>query len=70
MKLPLHHLTIRVPWHDSGWSGGVRHRPNDNTSCLILPRIGQVRDLAAELPCRGHGCRELPVDKRVYALSS
>ncbi len=20
-QLPSHHLTIRVPWHDAGWSG-------------------------------------------------
>src|SRR3989454_1839271 len=40
-RLPRHHITIRVPWHDSGWSGSVCARPLENTSCLILPRIGE-----------------------------
>ncbi len=39
--LPAHHITIRVPWHDSGWAGRVCARPQENTSCLILPRIGE-----------------------------
>ncbi len=38
--LPLHHVTIRVPWHDGGWTGSVCARPLDNTNSLILPRIG------------------------------
>lgn len=42
-RLPLHHVTIRVPWHDGDWTGNVCSRPLDNTSCLILPRIGQGR---------------------------
>lgn len=64
LKLPLHHLTIRVPWHDSGWTGGVCQRPDDNTSCLILPRIGKNRDLGVEMPCRGQLVAELPEDQR------
>lgn len=42
-RLPLHHVTIRVPWHDSGWTGHVCAHPLGNTSCLILPRIGEGR---------------------------
>ena len=41
--LPTHHITIRVPWHDGGWTGTVCARPLDNSSCLILPRIGEGR---------------------------
>ncbi len=22
-QLPMHHVTIRVPWHDGGWTGTV-----------------------------------------------
>lgn len=40
-QLPIHHITIRVPWHDAGWDGTVCARPAENTSCLILPRIGE-----------------------------
>jgi len=39
-QLPTHHITIRVPWHDNGWSGNVCSQPLANTSCLVLPRIG------------------------------
>ena len=38
-QLPPHHITIRVPWHDNGWSGTVCRRPSANTSCLVLPRV-------------------------------
>ena len=30
-RLPLHHVTIRVPWHDGGWTGTVCARPLDNS---------------------------------------
>jgi hypothetical protein len=52
-RLPLHHLTIRVPWHDNGWDGTVCQRPLDNTSCLILPRIGGGRRDEVEDRCAG-----------------
>jgi energy-coupling factor transporter ATP-binding protein EcfA2 len=43
-KLPTQHITIRVPWHDSGWNGSVCNNPCGNTSCMVLPRIGASRD--------------------------
>jgi len=33
--LPLHHITIRVPWHDNGWSGSVYANLLDYMICLI-----------------------------------
>ncbi len=30
-KLPTHHVTIRVPWHDNGWDGTVCLAPAANT---------------------------------------
>ena len=50
-RLPLHHVTIRVPWHDGGWTGSVCARPLDNTSCLILPRVGEGRRDEVEARC-------------------
>lgn len=44
---------MRVPWHDGGWSGSVCTRPLDNTSCLILPRIGEGKRDATELRWAG-----------------
>src|SRR3989442_2705610 len=57
--LPSHHITIRVPWHDRAWTGGVCQRPLDNTSCLILPRIGQGKRDAHEAQCAGKRFDEL-----------
>ena len=50
-RLPSHHVTIRVPWHDGGWAGSVCASPLDNTSCLILPRIGEGRRDEVEVRC-------------------
>lgn len=49
----MHHITIRVPWHDAGWTGTVCERPLENTSCLILPRVGAGRCDEAEARCAG-----------------
>ena len=58
-RLPPHHVTIRVPWHDGGWTGSVCTRPLDNTSCLILPRIGEGRRDDVEARCAGQRLDEL-----------
>lgn len=42
--LPVKHLTIRVPWHDSGWKGTFCQACTANTSCTVLPRIATGRD--------------------------
>ena len=33
-RLPVQHLTIRVPWHDGGWAGTVCQRPPENRMSL------------------------------------
>ncbi len=50
-RLPPHHVTIRVPWHDAGWTGTVCARPLDNSSCFVLPRIGEGRRDDVEARC-------------------
>jgi energy-coupling factor transporter ATP-binding protein EcfA2 len=47
-QLALKHLSIRVPWHDTGWTGHICRSPRNNSSCLFLRRIGLNRDDAAE----------------------
>jgi hypothetical protein len=42
------HVSVRVPWHDAGWSGRVCRNPLGNTACLVLPRISEGRDDAWE----------------------
>lgn len=52
-RLPEQHLSIRVPWHDAAWSGRVCDDPRANTSCLVLPRIGEGRDDDAQQALAG-----------------
>lgn len=58
-QLPVHHLTIRVPWHDNGWKGTVCNNPCGNTSCTILPRIAMNRDDAHEARLAGKSLDDL-----------
>ncbi len=59
MTLPLRHLSIRVPWHDSGWDGTVCADPVNNASCLRLSRIHERRDDRVEVELRGKRMDEL-----------
>ncbi len=52
-KLPLRHISIRVPWHDAGWNGTVCGDPVNNASCLRLVNIHERRDDAVEVQLRG-----------------
>ena len=36
MNYPLRHISIRVPWHDTGWDGRVCAAPLLNGACLKL----------------------------------
>ena len=60
MNYPKKHISIRVPWHDTGWDGSVCANPRLNGSCLKLKRIGQERDDAAEEAVAGRSLAELP----------
>ncbi len=57
--LPPRHLTVRVPWHDAGWTGHVCKAPLQNTSCLALNRIGASRNDERENLLRGRSLLEL-----------
>ncbi|WGH75636.1 AAA family ATPase [Tenacibaculum tangerinum] len=48
MNIPTQHLSVRVPWHDSGWNGKVCCHPRDNGSCMFLPRINESKDVDQE----------------------
>lgn len=60
MNYPLRHISIRVPWHDTGWEGRVCAAPRLNGSCLKLKRIAEDRDDAAEEAVAGRRLDELP----------
>ena len=58
-QLPVHHLAIRVPWHDNSWRGTICDNPCANTSCTVLPRIAALRDDADETKLAGKSLEEL-----------
>ena len=58
-RLPLHHVTIRVPWHDTGWTGTVCNAPSKNSWCMVLNRIREERKDAAEDKVAGRAWTEL-----------
>ena len=62
-KLPLRHLSVRVPWHDTGWDGRVCKSPRHNGACLVLNRIAESRKDDAETAVAGQSIKDLPQEK-------
>ena len=48
LNFPIRHLSVRVPWHDSGWNGAVCASPDDNSACLKLKGIAKSKDEITE----------------------
>ena len=44
----MHHLNVRVAWHDSRWDGTVCRNPCENSFCVDLDRIRAERNDASE----------------------
>jgi ATP-dependent exoDNAse (exonuclease V) alpha subunit len=63
MTYPMRHVSIRVPWHDTGWDGRVCQNPCLNGACLKLKRIGQNRKDGAEQAVHGHSLKDLSEDE-------
>ncbi len=59
MDYPLRHISIRVPWHDTGWDGRVCANPRLNGACLKLKRIAEDRDDGAEDAVAGQSIKDL-----------
>ncbi len=59
-KLPALHISIRVPWHDSGWVGAVYDRLDLNTSCRALSWIAEARGVTNKKT--GSPSPEIPFD--------
>ncbi len=57
-KLPLRHISVRVPWHDNGWNGTICQRPKENAACLVLDQIRETRDDAKEAENAGRSIAE------------
>jgi len=59
-RIPLRHLSVRVPWHDAGWDGTVCGAPRLNSSCLALNRIGASKDADIEHDYRTQPLSDVP----------
>lgn len=60
-RIPLRHLSVRVPWHDAGWDGTVCREPRKNASCLALNRIGASKNDDLEENYAGQLLDDVPV---------
>lgn len=58
-QLPLRHLSVRLPWHDSGWTGTICNAPSENSWCMVLKRIREERKVNAEETVAGRAWAEL-----------
>ncbi|MEV5693052.1 AAA family ATPase [Micromonospora globbae] len=58
---PIEHISIRVPWHDTGWNGTVCADPHGNGTCVLLKNIGQNRRDDHEQHHAGREIIDLPL---------
>ncbi|KAB1160100.1 AAA family ATPase [Micromonospora sp. AMSO12t] len=60
----MHHLTVRVAWHDNAWNGSVCADPTGNPYCLDLDRIRIGRKDAEERMLALRPFAEIDHDRR------
>ncbi|MFT4627256.1 MAG: hypothetical protein ACI8PZ_005938 [Myxococcota bacterium] len=63
-QLPVQHLSVRLPWHDTGWTGTVCREPAKNTWCMVLNGIRKRRDAAREAASAGSSWLDLDPSER------
>lgn len=63
LDFPLRHISIRVPWHDAGWTGIVCRAPQLNGACAKLRRIADRKKDEQEIPIAGRCLDELPKEQ-------
>lgn len=63
MKFPRRHISIRVPWHDSGWDGTVCKTPHLNGACVKLTRIAAHKDEEQEKLVAGQSLDNLTCEQ-------
>lgn len=60
LEVPVRHLSVRVPWHDAGWTGKVCLAPALNGACAKLSRIASMKVEEVETPIAGRSLDDLP----------
>ena len=63
MNYPLRHISIRIPWHDTGWDGRICAAPRLNGSCLKLKQIAENRNDDTEESVAGQSIKDFPQEK-------
>ena len=58
-NFPLRHLSIRVPWHDSGWKGVICQAPHLNGACVKLKGITDKKNDEQECKIAGRSLDDL-----------
>ncbi|MCX8518738.1 MAG: AAA family ATPase [Methylophilaceae bacterium] len=65
----LEHISIRVPWHDNAWQGTICNKPVDNSACLALSRIAEIKREDREMQCAGQRIDELSETDRPACMT-
>ena len=58
-NFPLRHLSVRVPWHDSGWKGVICQAPHLNGACVKLKGITDKKNDEQECKIAGRSLEDL-----------
>lgn len=54
------HLSVRVPWHDTDWTGRVCDKPGENHFCAVLKNIKENKNSETESDDSGLAWIDLP----------
>lgn len=63
VELPPAHLSARIAWHDTDWTGRVCSAPGANHSCATLGRIKENKNADSEEEDAGTSWAELPPER-------
>lgn len=62
-QLPPAHLSVRVPWHDTDWTGRVCEKPAENHFCAVLKNVKEKKDSETETGDSGQAWAGLARDR-------
>jgi hypothetical protein len=57
VQLPPAHLSVRVPWHDTDWTGRVCGNPGRNHFCSVLKNVKENKNCCVSVVRVGWGPR-------------
>src|SRR4051794_41092067 len=63
VQLPMSHVSVRVPWHDTDWTGRVCRAPGQNHACTVLKNIKDRKNYEQEEADAGRPWTELEHDR-------